>query len=99
VFVNVTGLQTNPVVTPATVIVHDVQSSCVQSLLRLLGVLQADLKADEALLGAENHEVAGLPVSSKPDLKLVVLEFKGGVMLLGDGEQLVCHSHCLFRTS
>jgi hypothetical protein len=93
----VARLKTNSVVSPATVIIHNIKTCRLQPFLGLDGVLQPNLKSNESLLGSKDHEVAGLSISCEADVELVVFQFQGGVVLLGYAKQLIGHRDGLLR--
>lgn len=78
---DVVRCEANAVAPPSVVVVHHVQSGAFQAFLDAVGTSQAGLKAQEALLGPEGHEIARLTIPGEADIELVVLEFEGGVDL------------------
>jgi hypothetical protein len=66
--------------------------------LSLLRTLEPRFEADEALLGSEDDEVAGLSVFGEADVELVVLELEPRVELSSDLQQLIRHCHDLLRS-
>ncbi|MND43461.1 hypothetical protein D3C80_342560 [compost metagenome] len=85
-----------PIQAPTDVVFKGFDASGFDDLIDLFGARHLELEAEVTALGAEGHEVVGLPVLCETDVELVVLELQVRRDLMYQLQHLVRHFHGRF---